>query len=204
MVSKQTVTKKRDKEASKRALLEAAIAVFSERGYDAATTKEVAKRAGVSEALIARYFEGKVGLLLEIVKSFSEELPEDTPASLPFVKTLREEILQLITFNCKRHKENAAFMKVVLSRAIVDPALGRQMGTLLHSRKIPVLQTRLMHYLQKGGIASQDDLPALAFAISALSFTLGFMGPEVMALDRARLEAIANRLAEILAEGAKK
>jgi AcrR family transcriptional regulator len=53
---------KRDKEKRQRSLIDAANAVFAEHGYDAATTRAVAERAGCSEGLIHRYFGGKRGL----------------------------------------------------------------------------------------------------------------------------------------------
>src|ERR687895_630094 len=65
--------RRRDKEATKEALLAAGVQVFAERGYDAATTREVAQTAGVNEQLIQRYFGGKGGLLLAIIERFGEE-----------------------------------------------------------------------------------------------------------------------------------
>lgn len=44
------------------AILQAAMPLFAERGFDAVTTREVAEAAGVSEALLYRHFEGKAGL----------------------------------------------------------------------------------------------------------------------------------------------
>ena len=41
---------KRDKQRRQRKLIDAANAVFAEHGYDAATTREVAERAGYSSA----------------------------------------------------------------------------------------------------------------------------------------------------------
>ena len=63
------------------ALLAAGVQVFAERGYDAATTREVAQAAGVNEQLIQRYFGGKAGLLLAIIERFGEE--ERRNCSLP-------------------------------------------------------------------------------------------------------------------------
>src|SRR3546814_6908183 len=57
----QAPKRRRDKAATKQALLAAAGEVFAERGYDAATTREVAQQAGVNEKLIQRYFGGKEG-----------------------------------------------------------------------------------------------------------------------------------------------
>ena len=56
--------RRHDAQASRQALLEAAEAVFDERGYDAATVRDIGERAGVDAALIARYFGSKEGLYL--------------------------------------------------------------------------------------------------------------------------------------------
>lgn len=43
----------------KEAVLKAAVKIFSEKGYSAATTSEIAKEAGVAEGTIFRYFKTK-------------------------------------------------------------------------------------------------------------------------------------------------
>jgi AcrR family transcriptional regulator len=53
-----------DAQASRAALLKAAGTLFHERGYDAATTRDIGDRAGVDPALIVRYFGSKEGLYL--------------------------------------------------------------------------------------------------------------------------------------------
>lgn len=53
-----------DAAATRRALLDAAVALFDERGYETTTVREIGERAGVDPALIARYFDGKEGLYL--------------------------------------------------------------------------------------------------------------------------------------------
>ncbi len=53
-------------------ILEAAARVFAEKGYHAATTKEIAAQAGVSEGTIYNYFESKEDLLLSIPRLISE------------------------------------------------------------------------------------------------------------------------------------
>jgi AcrR family transcriptional regulator len=62
-----------DAESSRRALLEAARAVFDEVGYDRATTREIGARAGVDPALIARYFDSKEGLFIAAIAAGSAE-----------------------------------------------------------------------------------------------------------------------------------
>jgi AcrR family transcriptional regulator len=70
--------RRRDAQASRRALLEAADALFDERGYDATTVREIGERAGVDPALIARYFGGKEGLYLATLQQEGRpEMPTD-------------------------------------------------------------------------------------------------------------------------------
>jgi AcrR family transcriptional regulator len=56
---------RRDPEASRAAILEAARAVFTERGYARATIREIARRAGVTHGLVMRHFGTKEQLLIE-------------------------------------------------------------------------------------------------------------------------------------------
>src|SRR6266516_2875442 len=53
-----------DAQASRSALVDAATALFDERGYEATTIRQIGELAGVDAALIARYFGGKEGLYL--------------------------------------------------------------------------------------------------------------------------------------------
>ena len=51
------------REAAREAILAAALSVFGEKGFDGATTAEVAKAAGVSKGLVFNYFPTKDALL---------------------------------------------------------------------------------------------------------------------------------------------
>lgn len=71
--------RKKDAAATRAALVRAARLEFSRRGYDAASTREIAAAAGANPALINRYFGGKEGLFeAAIAAKFTVEgvLPE--------------------------------------------------------------------------------------------------------------------------------
>ena len=61
--------RRRDAQATRAALLEAAKAQFAALGYDSATLREIAAAAGADVALIKRYFGGKEGLFTEALKA---------------------------------------------------------------------------------------------------------------------------------------
>jgi AcrR family transcriptional regulator len=66
--------KRRDRAATRTALLEAARRRFAEQGFDGTGVREVAADAGVDATLIFRYFGSKQDLFAEAVQT---EVPED-------------------------------------------------------------------------------------------------------------------------------
>lgn len=103
-----TAPRPRDSAATRAALLDAARALFAERGYDGTTVRGVAERAGVNQALLFRYFGNKESLFAEAVSEqalapLSEGPPEtllerllltmfgDAPGSAMFVSVLTSE-----------------------------------------------------------------------------------------------------------------
>lgn len=52
-------------------IVKAAYDCFSEKGYNATTTKEIAKTAGVSEVTLFRYFSTKSDIFKEMLKRYS-------------------------------------------------------------------------------------------------------------------------------------
>src|SRR5437899_12226956 len=59
--------RRRSTDEVRRRILDAAAAMFAEQGFDGATTREIARRAGVAEPLVFRHFGSKAGLLEGVV-----------------------------------------------------------------------------------------------------------------------------------------
>lgn len=78
-VDKPSSRRRHDAEASRQALLDAAAALFDERGYDATTVRGIGERAEVDPALIARYFGSKEGLYLEALGHGGRPQPPTEP-----------------------------------------------------------------------------------------------------------------------------
>ena len=62
---KESITKMR-----KQQILDAALKVFSNKGFAEATTAEIAREAGVAEGTIYKYYRSKRELLVAVVKTF--------------------------------------------------------------------------------------------------------------------------------------
>jgi AcrR family transcriptional regulator len=82
---------------SRKRILEAARAEFSEKGFDGARVDSIAQRAEVNKALIYYYFKSKEELLRELLRGFLQErlqsraeIPDDPTRDLPIRIGLRD------------------------------------------------------------------------------------------------------------------
>jgi len=55
----------------KQQILDAALTVFSRKGFTAATTAEIARTAGVAEGTIYKYFPSKRDLMVAVIRNFA-------------------------------------------------------------------------------------------------------------------------------------
>lgn len=192
--------RRRDKEATKAALLAAAVQVFAERGYDAATTREVAQTAGVNEQLIQRYFGGKSGLLLAIIGRFGEE-EQRCRALPPPCGGVEAEIRGFFEYQLRRACEIGDFTKVALHRALCDAAVAEEIGRHFAETRVPLLRQRLGALREQGLIDPQADLEAAATALASLSFGLAFVDQLVFRADCEQLAQVVRHVARTYARG---
>src|SRR3954471_15422526 len=104
-----------------RQILEAAFAVFAERGLAAARLEDIAKRAGVSKGTIYLYFSNKEELFREVVRSTVIAMIERGEARLESERDPRQALL--------------AWMEGYWAwlRSPVFPAMHRMVNSELHS-----------------------------------------------------------------------
>lgn len=70
-------------------ILEAAISLFSKKGFSATTTSEIAKESGVAEGTVFRYYKTKKHLLIKVMSKLIEVMSEELIAN-PVGKILKE------------------------------------------------------------------------------------------------------------------
>jgi len=73
------VGRKRDSAATRVAILAAAQELFAERGYERATVRDIAARAGVNQALLFRYFGSKDELFRASIADRGRRVLEEGP-----------------------------------------------------------------------------------------------------------------------------
>ena len=86
----------RDATAVRNRILDAADLLFGERGFDGATTREIAERSGVNKALIHYHFAAKEGLFHTVLDRYYARLGELLAVALGAEGTVRHRYEVLI------------------------------------------------------------------------------------------------------------
>ena len=102
--SKSEVTKKR--------IIHAAIEIAAERGYTATTTAMIAERAGVSEALIFKYFPSKQDLFVHINKEYGEQFLAKMEPVLKSMEDPVEKIKKLVDIHIEFFGEDKGLLMI--------------------------------------------------------------------------------------------
>lgn len=119
MAMKQVKTKNKDRLATEERLLLAAEQVFSKHGFKGATTRMIAKKADVNVALIARYFDGKIGLMYKLIEQKATS-SRYTELPYPPKDNLADECYEFLFTRLKFYVEDLNIFRVVLIQFLTD------------------------------------------------------------------------------------
>ena len=184
-------------------ILTAAARVFSQKGYEGATTREIAAEADVAEGTIYNYFEGKSDLLMGIVAEIAPGLLNEE-LNLPEGKDLEARLVSSLEGMLARVSEHRDMLSVMAGELWRNEAV-------LHDWMVDALQwllARLEEWLAKliraGELRSFDlQLGArmIFFAGAGIVMPIVTGVWEVPSADRRR--QMATELAGLLLHGLK-
>ncbi len=182
--------------------MEAAFALFAEKGFAGATTREIAEQADVNEVTVFRHFGSKETLFQEVIELYSP------------VAMLTQELAQRLTGDDVRANLEhlaAQYLEVATPRAKVihlgmmeasrDPELRRIVGQI-PERLEKHLADYLMSLEQRKMVRSRDyRLLAHLFYAMLLQHVLAYSGtPDCVRRPLASDRELAATLADLMAE----
>jgi len=192
--------RKRDKEASKRALLRAGLKVFSTYGYDAATTKKVAAEAGLNEQLISRYFGGKAGLLLAVLTDFLDEEANDSNYPPAIANGVEEELRHFLLYRHARLLAMQGFFRTFVPLSFLDASIKERLEPVL-LLAAGVLFDRLTALQKRHLIRADADLESASLMANGVSFFVSFMLRVSTTIDETHLTRMISEFAADMAHG---
>ncbi len=155
-------------------IFKAALAVFSELGYDRATLNDVVERVGVSKGCLYHHFESKERLFLELLHDklatvrADEEMVKATPGS-------REEVLGALVERIWRHLQEPGqieLTKLAITELPKIPEAARYLFDEVVTRKREMMRK----VLERGGSASGVGLSEADVETAAVVIPWMIMG----------------------------
>jgi AcrR family transcriptional regulator len=157
--------------ARRQQILDAAIDLFSRRGFTGTTTREIARAAGVNEALIFRHFARKDDLYAAILQQGAHlgGTRQWLPELRALVESGKDERLLTTLFRrlIAQHDHDHDFLRLMLYSALEEHALTQ----MFYAEHVEPLQQFLLAYVterQRAGVFRSCDAPAVVRAILAL------------------------------------
>ncbi|HHY04255.1 MAG TPA: TetR/AcrR family transcriptional regulator, partial [Thermoanaerobacterales bacterium] len=101
-------------ERRKTQIAEAAVKVFVKKGYEGSTTKEIAKKARVSEGTIFRYFKTKKDILLYVIILLTERVIAELNREIEDCTDPKEALKMILRLHYRLIIKNYDMFKVVI------------------------------------------------------------------------------------------
>lgn len=158
MLETDTTTRRERRIAARKAqLLDAAAHVFSHKGYEKATTKEIAEVADLSEGTLFNYFATKRELLIGVAKAYADEVATDIESVQG--ETFEGMLAQLMANRFRRGRERRLFMLFLYEARLNADVHEYYVQEALH-RIIAATEQRLTALIDSGVMRPVD--PAIA------------------------------------------
>ncbi len=154
-------TKRMSGEERKAQIVKVATDLFAKKGFKGTTTREIARKAGISEAVIFRHFSKKEDLYDAIIDFHcSDEQGEPMLIAILKEKKGREIFSTLASILIEEHQKDPSFLRLFTYSAIEKHRLSEMFIRKRALALIEYLETRISE-LVKEGIFKHTD-PALA------------------------------------------
>ena len=198
--------KERDNSDPKKRILEAAISLFSQKVFAAVGVREIAAEAGVNIAMISYYYDGKIGILKEILEEFFnrymqvfEGIDDESKTPEACVRCLIHNIVHFV-------RENTELAMVSYNELPLDlPEIAE-----LKAKKITTMIERISGLVLRMGFDSIDVFVIAVVGPSLISsiFTNFRLRPVMKQVfpfkfDDAYYERYADTIATLFLDGIK-
>jgi len=183
-------------------ILDAALALFVEKGFAGTRLDDVAERAGLSKAAIYLYFDDKTGLFLDVVR-------QAVASNLDMVETMLAAhrgpvaplIPRILEFMATRIEETpmASVAKIVISESRAFPEIGRFYLKEVIGRGMPLMEGLIARGIAQGEFRKVD--PGLTVRTMIGAMLLGGLWRTVfepIGAEKLDVRALARHHADLM------
>lgn len=155
-------------------IIAAAIEAFSEKGFAATSTSEIAKKAGVAEGTIFRHYKTKKDLLLKllspmlskliapvVLKDFNKVLDAEHHSFEDFLRAVVKNRMEFL-------QKNEALFKILIQEIPFHQDLREIFIEQIASKVFKRLQEIMDFYQKKGEVKEMPSLSAVRLTVTSI------------------------------------
>jgi TetR/AcrR family transcriptional regulator len=201
--SRQGSYRKVERVARRRRILDAAEAVFSERGYHEASMAEIAIRASLAAGTIYLYFRNKADLYGSVVVEKMNEVVDSVEAALDFDGSANVSLRAAVQALFSYHQSNRQFFELFLhQQQMASSPLNadhwKEMEELKH-RNLTSIERCVLRGQRKGELKPGE--PRL-YAVAFMGITLQMIREWIREQSKGELNASVDFVADCFLNGA--
>jgi len=194
-------------EDRRRQLIEVAIDLFSKRGFNGTTTREIACAAGVTEAIIFRHFATKQDLYSAILDHGCPAIGDEKWLAEVQFRMDRDDdegLFRLIVSSIlETHRTEPRFERLMLHASLE----GHELAVMHRNQIMASIGVRFQEYIarrQRAGAMRECDPRTIIFAVVGMAQSFGMQKYMYQLLDPLQSdEEMTDAFASILMSGVK-
>jgi AcrR family transcriptional regulator len=198
--NKREIPRRKTAEQRRQDILESALKIFAEKGYNGSTTAEIARAAGVAEGTIFRHFSTKKELLnavlepkiLEGLIKLDKEHAENTPTE--FFQLFLKNRMELI-------KENEALIRLMFAEAQYHSEVREALFKGILGQGISIIRPWFEKGVERGDFRALPFLPTMRSFMGMIMF-YGLFGNVLLGLSPEKtIEEAADHMLDLFLHG---
>ena len=162
---------RRRKDARPAEILEAALAVFAERGYAATRMEDIARRAGVTKGTIYLYFQSKEAVLKGLVEESIGAQIETFRAAAEHYEGSTADLLRMILHGMAHfllESDRVVLPKIIIAEAGNFPSLAQFYRSEVIDRGLGLMQSVIARGIARGEFRAVASEHAARLCIAPL------------------------------------
>jgi len=161
-------------------ILQAALELFAENGYEGVSVHSIAKRAGVSKANVFHHFASKEALYLAVLRSASmewgDEMEAQTDAPGDFATRLRMMVGSILRRLCKTQTQSRLMLREILENGALR---AQQLNDDVFARNFELEMAIFRRARAEGELRSDLD-PVIAWIMTLSACVFFFQSRDVL------------------------
>ena len=179
--------KRLSKEERRQQILDSAMKVFIKKGYNGATTLDIAKEAGVAEVTLFRYFSSKKEIFMEGIEPILITTLKESIVSVSGLQAI-DKLKYILKDRIKLISDHHEVIKLILMESQVNPEVA-------NINYIGTIASLLKESIQDTGVELKNEDTSLRLLMgSILSFLY------LQEVDESKIEQFIDSLIMIIKE----